>query len=50
MSISDLVNVVLVIHTLLLYPIFKFVFLVEKRITILETKVKTAGVLSQDSV
>lgn len=35
--ISDLSNILLVTHTLILYPIFKFAFALEKRLTILET-------------
>ena len=38
--ISEFSNILLVVHTVILYPIFKFAFALEKRLTILETELK----------
>lgn len=38
--INEFSNILLVVHTVILYPIFKFAFALEKRLTILETELK----------
>lgn len=35
-NINTIAQIVLVVHTLILYPIFKFVYLMEKRVSKLE--------------
>lgn len=35
-NINTIAQILLVVHTLVLYPIFKFVYLMEKRVTKLE--------------
>ncbi|MGM0518203.1 MAG: hypothetical protein ACQERD_01010 [Campylobacterota bacterium] len=39
-NIESLTNVILVAHTIILYPVSKFIFQTEKRLTILETTLK----------
>lgn len=41
MDISDLSNIILVVHTVLLYPIARYIFTTEKRLTKIETKLET---------
>ena len=37
MSLDIIVQVLLAVHTLVLYPVLKFVFSIERRLTIIET-------------
>lgn len=38
--INNLSNIILLVHTLVLYPVFKFALNIDRRLTILETKDK----------
>ena len=46
--INELSNILLVVHTLVLYPIFKFAFAIEKRLTILETELKQKDLIKNN--
>lgn len=46
--ISEFSNILLVIHTVILYPIFKFAFALEKRLTILETELKQKDLIKNN--
>ncbi len=38
--INNISNIILLVHTLVLYPVFKFAINIDRRLTILETQSK----------
>lgn len=44
-TINTISQIILVVHTVLLYPIFKFAYSIEKRLTILEVTEDTKAKL-----
>lgn len=40
-TINSISQIILVVHTVLLYPIFKFAYSIDRRITIIEVREET---------